>query len=153
MNDPLSTQAAKLLEAALRDIRVSNGFFTDLGQSVYRGFFAHALDTRRITQFPIVAIQPDTETLDGTRESGSKVTASNRLIIATDANTEPADVLRACAADIRRVLATRLSEDLNAIGIHKPPELTDVEFALQGDSQLTVAALQVAFSFFEKYGD
>lgn len=152
MSEPLSTQVAKLLEENLRAILIANGFHTDLGASVYRGFIAHAVEARDAL-FPMIAIQPDTESLDGTRESGSKVTAVNRLIIATDDVQQPADVLRACVADVRKLLATGLTTDLNTIGIHKPPELTDVEYALQGDSLFTVAALQVAFTFYEKYGD
>jgi hypothetical protein len=148
---PIATQVAQALEDSLKVITIENGYFTDLGKSVYRGFYAHAIQGRN-TSYPLIAVQPDTETVAASRDAAaSKIDASIRLSVITDDADIPADVLRSCAADVRRALAMHLAEKLRALGVHTPGELGTVEFATAGDSHLSLAAISVAFTFIEKY--
>ncbi len=150
MREPKSTSVAKALEHTLAQILTSRGYFTDLGKSVYRGFYAHALDADSVN-FPIVAIQPEAEGVPSDRKSTNRIESTLKIIVATDDTSYPADILRECLADIRRALSLNVSDEIQKIGIGSPPEIGTAEFAIAADSIQTLAVLPVSFSYVEKY--
>lgn len=150
MSEPKSTGVAKALESTLADIRTARGYFTDLGLSVHRGFYAHALESRNAS-FPLVAIQPTTEGVPSDRKSASRIESFLQVVIITNDTEYPADILRACLADVRRALALKLPEEIQTLGMGTPPEIGTAEFAIAADSNFTLAVLPVGFTFVEKY--
>lgn len=148
--EPKTTTVAKALEATLGDIRTVRGYYTDLGLSVYRGFYAHALDSKK-TSFPLVAIQPDSEGVPSDRQNKSRIESNLQVVVITDDTSYPADILRACLSDIRRALALKLPEEIQSLGMGSSPEIGIAEFAIAADSTFTLAVLPVGFSFVEKY--
>jgi hypothetical protein len=147
---PISSQVAQALEDSLQVIAKDNGYFTNLGNAVFRGFYAHAISGRSAV-YPLIAVQPENETVTGSTDSRSKIESVVRLICVTDDQVVPADILRACAADVRKALATNLAEKLGAIKVNTPGTLGTVEFATASDSHLSMAAISVAFTFIEQY--
>lgn len=150
MTEPKSTSIVKAIERALSRIETHNGYFTDLGENVIRGFYAHALkDTDQ--KFPLIAIQTDTESVEATRAGKTKVDATLRLVVVTNTTYFPTDILRACVADIRRAFALEVEVELKALEVSATPEPGTVEFAIVADSPLTLAAMSVGFNFVETY--
>lgn len=150
MIEPKSTSIAKAVEVVLKDIYSVRGYNTDLGANVYRGFYSHAIDSDKVN-YPLVAIQPDTETVEDSRQGKDKITASFRLVAVTNDTDNPADILRACAADMRRAIGNKLVDELRETGVRISVELGSVEFAIAADSPTTLAAMSVGFSYIENY--
>jgi hypothetical protein len=150
MSEPISTSIVKAFETVLAGILKADGYNTDLGLSVHRGFFAHAINARGAV-YPLVAVQPETEIIKEAREGKNKIESSIRFVVATDDMEYPADICRACVADIRRAFALKIANELKSLGVNLTPELGTAEFALSADSPLTLVALPVSFLFVENY--
>lgn len=148
MPEPVSTSVAKALERVVEDIHTTRDYYTDLGQNVYRGFYAHAVDG---ATFPVVAIQPESEVVESARTDKNKVSSTIRIVVVTNDTNYPADILRACVADIRRAFALNAEGELKSLGVNFDPEIGTAEFAIAADSPLTLAAMSVGFSFVENY--
>ncbi|MBB3192048.1 hypothetical protein [Halomonas cerina] len=156
MSDPISTQIAQALQGRLEQISTANGYHTDLGQSIWRGFWSLALDARQ--EVPLIAIQPDVETVESTREARTKLGITRRLVVVTDvinaAGTQPyhaEDRLEAALADIRRALLHAPGNDLNRLGVKDAITLGTAEYALAADSRYALAGLPVSISCIEHY--
>ena len=152
MSEPISTSVAKAIERTLSAIKTEQGYFTDAGLSVHRGWYAHVIDARGAT-FPLIAIQPDTEGVDKSSGSGRefKISDNFRIVIVTDDTSHPADVLQACLHDVRRALALDWEEETKLITGVRAPVIGLAEFAIAADSPHTLAALPVGINFTEKH--
>ena len=151
MTEPKATTIVKAIETTLLVILKSSGFFTDLGLSVHRGFYAHAINDSN-AKFPLIAIQPETEGPPDRKGGKSKLPTQLRLVIAVDHSEQASDVLRACLADIRR--AVDLNEDsIDALIVNGSLEFGIAEFVPAQETNFSLAALPVSFSFVEHYED
>ena len=152
MTESVSTSVAKAIERSLASIRKSAGYLTDCGQSVHRGWYAHAIDAQDV-MFPLVAIQPDTEAVASVGGTGFslKITDNYRIVVITDDAEHPADVLKDCLADIRRAFALNWDAEKKLILGVRAPEFGVAEFAIAADSPHTLAAVPVGISFNEKH--
>lgn len=150
MNVP-TRDLAQALESALQTITTANGYNTDLGANVYRGFYASALNSSRVN-YPFIAIQPESEQVTDRREAKSKLQATFRLILVTDDVANPTDSLYAAVYDTRKALATELAESIQRLGVDTDPAIGETEYAITSDSKLTLATVAVAFTFVENYG-
>lgn len=156
MSAPITTQIAEALQARLEQISTANGYHTDLGDSIWRGFWSLALDARQ--EVPLIAIQPDVETVESTREAKTKLGITRRLVVVVDVlnatGTQPThaeDLLEAGLADIRRALLHTPGDDLQRLGVKDAITLGTAEYALAADSRYALAGLPVSISCIEQY--
>jgi len=155
MSEPITTQIAKALELRLQGITHAAGYHTNLGDSVYRGFWSLAIEARQAV--PMIAIQPDIEATEGTRERKTKLGITRRLIIVVDtlptATTliSAEDQLEAGLSDLRRALLDAPGSDLQRLGVRESITLGTAEYALAGDSRYALAGLPVSISCIEHY--
>lgn len=156
MTDPVTTQIARALQARLEQIRIADGYHTDLGQSVWRGFWSLAIDARQAV--PLIAIQPDTEAIDATREARTKLSITRRLVVVVDAlnasgnsPTHAEDLLEGALTDIRRALLHTPGDDLKRLGVNDAIALGAAEYALAADSRYALAGLPVSITCIEQF--
>jgi len=156
MTDPITTQIAQALQSRLEQIRITHGYHTDLGDSVWRGFWSLAIDARQAV--PLLAIQPDTEAVDATREARNKLTITRRLVVVVDAlnasgnrPTHAEDLLESALADIRRALLHTPGDDLKRLGVNDSITLGLTEYALAADSRYALAGLPVSLTCIEQF--
>lgn len=152
MSESISTSIAKAFERTFSTIQIANGYLTNSGLHVYRGFYAHALQAKNV-QFPLVAIQPDTEGVDSVSGTGRefKITETVRIVVVTDDVVIPADILRDCLHDIRRALALNWDAEKGQLPGVRAPQCGLAEFAIAADSPHTLAAFPVGITFTEKH--
>ena len=147
MADPKSVLVAKAIQAALEDITTANGYFTNLGKSVHRGFYAHAIKGAE-GRFPLAAIHPGTEVENARNGNSAKVqTTLNIYLVDSEDST---DSLQACLSDVRRALALH-SKSIEALTVNNSLAYQAAEYNPQPDSNYQLAALPVSLSFVEKY--
>lgn len=156
MPTPITTQLAQALQARLQSISVANGYHTDLGASVWRGFWSRAIEARQ--SVPLIAIQPDEESVEGVRDEKSKIGITRRLIVVVDAlpgaSADPyaaEDQLEAGLTDIRRALLHHPGDDLQRLGVKDAITLGTAEYALAADSRYALAGVPVSVSCIEHY--
>jgi hypothetical protein len=152
MPESLSTSIAKAVERTLTSIQLDQGYVTDAGANVYRGWYAHAMHGRGMN-FPIIAIQPDTEGVQKVSGTGCefKIATNLRIVVVADDTSQPSDVLRDCLADIRRALALQWELETSSLPGVRAPDIGLAEFAIAADSPYTLAALPVGINFTEKH--
>lgn len=153
MSTPISTLFVDGLQATLAGITKDNGYRTDIGLSVHRGFYAHVLNARS-TAFPAVVIHPGPETLGTIHSSGTKafVTLSLPLVVAVEVSPDAQcyDLLRACTADVRRALILA-RDDLSQLGQHDSFQIGPAEPILSEESKFALVAMAVGISIVETY--
>lgn len=152
MSESQATSIAKAIERCLSFITTDNGYLTDAGENVYRGWYAHALN-RRDLSFPILAIQPDTESTDSASGTGRefKLTESIRIVAITDDVEYPSDILRDCLRDVRRAFALNWDNEKSDITGVRSPTFSTAEFGIDTENHNTLAALPVGIPFTEKH--
>lgn len=153
MTTPVTTQFVQALFSTLQGITVANGFNTDLGTSVHRGFFAHVLKARD-TVFPALAVHPGIELISSVHGSGNKAimeyTVPMVIAVELSLNEVAYDQLEACSNDIRR--AVMLNRDaLAQLGQNDSFELGGAEPDLSRDSRHALAAMTIGISLVETY--
>ena len=153
MTTPVTTQFVDALEAALKTITKANGFHTDLGFSVRRGFFGHILSARGAV-FPAIVIHPSSETLgrlDGGRKKGI-IELQVPLVIAVQASfdAQSYDELQACTTDVRRALIAA-ADELAQLGRDDTFSVGTAIPDLSQDSKFALAAFSVGISIVETY--
>lgn len=155
MQPPVTTQLAMALQARLQAITRANGFHTDLGNSVWRGFWSRAIEAQE--RVPLLAIQPDTEDVSDTRSDKARLSITRRLIVVADglpSGTDPyaaEDTLEAALADVRHALLGTPGDDLQRIGVKDAITLGTAEYALAADSRYALAGLPVTLTCIEHY--
>jgi len=153
---PITTQAMHALQARLASITRANGYHTDLGLSVWRGFWILALGARQ--HVPILALQSDTERPTDTRQDRAKLSTDARLVLVVDALPRSEDdatagetALEAGLADLRRCLLMDQSDDLTRVLKHNGVTLGAAEYALAEDSRYALASMPVTMECVEHY--
>lgn len=153
MTDPVSTQFAKAVETALKGIKKADGYHTNLGLSVHRGFWAHVVRAKD-TVFPAVVIHPGVEMPGSVHGSGKKamIRIDVPLVVAVGITYDATayDELSACTADIRRALIGS-RETLSQLGQGDTFDVGGTEPDLSTDSKYALAALAVGISIVETY--
>ena len=153
---PITTQAMRALQARLASITRANGYHTDLGLSIWRGFWILARGARR--HVPLLALQSDTERPTDTRANVAKLSADARLVLVVDALPRSEDdatagetALEAGLADLRRCLLMDQSDDLSRVLKHDGLTLGMAEYALAEDSRYALASMPVTMECIEHY--
>jgi len=148
-----STMFAERVQTALQEIRVSNGYLTDLGLSVHRGFWAHVLDSRS-TDYPAVVIHPGSESPQDVHASGGKalVRVEMPIVIAVETSMDSSayDTLLACMADVRKALMMSRNS-FASLGQANSVEVGSAVPDLSPDSRFALAALTMTMSIVETY--
>lgn len=147
-----STEVADQIELALKRISIADGYLTDLGDSVHRGFYAHVLAADG-TQFPAVVIHPATERpsslrgeRDGCIESEVPLVMACRLGSGTQAYMEIESVL----ADTRRALV-RGMQGIKAVTGRDEFDIGVADPDISRDSSLVMYAMTVSVKYNEHY--
>ncbi|MEM6483804.1 MAG: hypothetical protein AAF662_02300 [Pseudomonadota bacterium] len=154
MDEVISNQLSALMEQTLKQILPTNGYFTSLGESVHRGFYAHVFDTNR-TKFPAIAIHPPVEDISGT-QGGKKVTAAiesqTTLIVAAliEKENNAYDQVKACVRDIRRALFLA-REEFKQIASRDELQIGVAEPDLSRDSRVVMYAMTASVKYSETY--
>lgn len=147
MNEPVSVLAVKAVQLALSDIRTAKGYFTNLGESINRGFYSYFLKAENQI-FPFAAIHPATEEVSGSGPKSRKVKFSFVIYLADKG--DDTDNLQACFADVRR--ATALHEGaINKFTLNNSLVFQTAEYKPQPDSNIQLAGIPVSITFMEKY--
>lgn len=153
---PITTQVMQALEARLSSITRVNGYHTDLGLSIWRGFWTLALNARR--HVPLMALQSDTERTTETRTNVAKLSADARLVLVVDAlprteedATAGETAIEAGLADLRRCLLMDQRDDLTRLLKQNGMTLGTAEYALAEDSRYAVASMPVTMECVEHY--
>lgn len=156
METPITTQVGEALKDSLEDIVVVGGFNTDVGKSVWRGFWSRAMEGRGV-DLPMVAIQPDLESpVDAKHASKLKLAVTKRIIVVVDGLPQPGnphyaeDTLEAALSDIRKVLLGNPSDAIKSL-TSQAIEVGDAEYAMAGDSRYVMAGFTVTLTCIEKY--
>lgn len=154
MSKPVATQFAEAIQAALEVVATSGGYYTDLGLSVRRGFWAHVIKARE-APLPAVVIHPGVaqpEALGSSRQQ-SKLRLSVPLVVIVEIGTgETAyDQLEACTADVRRALykSSALRELCAGGDLEVGPATPD----MSPDSRYVLSAIQATITTIESYGE
>lgn len=147
MADPKSVLVAKAIHAALEKITKANGYFTDLGKSIHRGFYAHQISGSQ-AKFPLASIQPGTESFKSPGTRGGKIGMTLNIYLVEKG--DDTDSLQSCVADVRRALSLA-EEDINVHSLNQSLVYQTAEYNPQPDSNFQLAALPVSISFMEKY--
>lgn len=153
---PITTQAMHALQARLASITRANGYHTDLGLSIWRGFWILAMNARQLV--PILALQSDTERPSSTRQDRAILSVDARLVLVVDAlprtegdATAGETALEAGLADLRRCLLMDQSDDLTRVLKHNGITLGAAEYALAEDSRYALASMPVTMDCVEHY--
>lgn len=153
MSKPAATQFAESLETVLKRITQANGYHTDLGQSVHRGFWAHVIKARDAV-FPAVVIHPGSEQVERTQGGGKSaiVNFNVPLVIAVGItyDAKAYEQLQACAADLRLALYSA-REEIAPVAWGDTFKVGDVVPDLSPDSKFALASLAVGISIVETY--
>lgn len=158
MNSP-ATQFAQDLVAALREISTGNGYQTSLGDSVFRGFYAHVLDKGQTVDgnpitFPAIVVHPGVEEITSVHGMFEKamVRYTVPLVIAAELTIDETayDVLQACAYDVRRAVMRNV-ETIAKSNQRDSLEVGAVEPDISRDSRYALAAMTVALTNVEHY--
>jgi len=148
-----STQFAEQIKSVLQGVTVANGYLTDIGLSVHRGFWAHVLDARSTT-YPAAVIHPGSETPESLHGSGGKalVRIEVPIVVAVELTVDEAsyDVLQACMADVRKALIGA-RDSMARLGQANSVEVGPAVPDLSPDSRFALAAMTVAMSIVETY--
>jgi hypothetical protein len=153
-NTPVvATRFTRILMNTLESIRVDNGYQTDLGLSVHRGFYVHVIKARQAA-FPAVALHPGIEAIQSVHGTGRKAIMQYTvpLVIATELSLDEVayDQLEACSYDIRRAVMLN-REALSQLGQTDSLELGGAEPDLSRDSRFALAAMTIGISLVETY--
>ncbi|MAT91380.1 MAG: hypothetical protein CME59_02140 [Halioglobus sp.] len=146
MAEAESIQAAKQLEAALKGITVADGYFTDAGKNVIRGFLAHAVDSDD-QQCPFYVIQPNTESTQSPHPDQARV-AGAFIIFVVD-KVDKSDRLQAAVRDLRAAL--KLMEQRWQSPLVGALDIQPAQYNPEPDSNYALAALPAAISYIEQY--
>lgn len=148
-----STEFAEGIKAALQGIQISNGYLTDLGLSVHRGFWAHVLDARH-TAYPAVVIHPGSESPPNVHAAGKRAVLQVEapLVIAVELSRgeNAYDALQACTADVRKALM-RARESFFPLGQANTLGIGEAIPNLSTDSRFALVAITVEMSIVETY--
>jgi hypothetical protein len=159
-DEPESTQIIKTIESSLEGITKENGFYTDLGKSVHRGFLAHAINGGK-AKFPLIAIEPEEEGPD-TPSKPNQILESVELIAVVDSLVFPSDELRRCLKDIRKTILQMNKQDWDQrysgasdkpVWIKGELLLGRAKFRMDQSGKYSLAILPLSYIFFEKYGE
>lgn len=153
----VATQFVLDLKTALESITIANGYNTDMGNNVRRGFFAHVLRASD-SVFPALVIHPGVEEMGSMKygydgaTSKAMITYVVPLVVAVEMTVDDSayDVLQACGYDIRKAIM-RNAEVLTR---ENQPDSLDVgafEPDVSRDSRFALAAMTVGVSFTETY--
>ncbi len=153
---PITTQAMHALQARLASITRANGYHTDLGLSIWRGFWILAMNARQLV--PILALQSDTERPSSTRQDRAILSVDARLVLVVDAlprtegdATAGETAIEAGLADLRRCLLMDQGDDLTRVLKHNGMTLGAAEYALAEDSRYALASMPVTMECVESY--
>lgn len=143
----------KELQSILTDIKKADGWQTELGESVHRGFYTHVLHDSS-TRFPAVVIHPPTEDPIAVRGGGkgARILVTIPVIMAARIGSDATayDELSLAAADTRRAIFSardRLTQITNdealTVGVAEPE--------ISADSRFALSAFMVSVEFSEFY--
>ena len=147
-----STEIAEQIQIALQAVSPGNGYLTELGASVHRGFYSHVFADDD-TVFPAAVIHPAVEVPSTVRADIEAVIASEIvLVIGAKLGVGPAgyDQIQACLRDTRRALIRAMPQITAAAG-RDEIELGAAEPDLSKDSSLVLYAMAVQIKFNEQY--
>lgn len=154
MDGAVSNDLFALIQSRAEGIRKSNGYLTDLGKSVHRGFYALML-ANTSTKYPAMAIHPAVETVDSTK-GGDRVSAAITmeavLVIADKVSMDEKayDVVRNCLRDSRRAIFLARQQFLD-IAKRDDMEIGPAEPVLSADSKFVLYAMAVRIKYSETY--
>lgn len=146
MADAMAVGVIKQIEAQLNKIQKSDGFLTDAGDEVIRGFLAHAIKADK-KKTPFIVLQPDSEAVETRGTTQGKVTLSLTLFVVE--KVDQVDRLQAAVSDLRRALTTLEFEKGTAIGVSQT--FAPAAYNPNPESNYALAALPVSVSFVENY--
>ena len=152
MSSP-TVEVMRELTEILREILIADGYFTDLGKSVHRGFYAHVLKDRG-TQYPAVVVHPPIEDPIRVRGGGkgAQIEITVPVVVAAEVGSDEFayEQLSDCAADTRKAIFSnrqRLTEITNdealTVGLAEPE--------MSVDSRFVLTAFTVSVTFSESY--
>ncbi|MAC33677.1 MAG: hypothetical protein CME38_08755 [Haliea sp.] len=141
------------VETVLRRIQKANGYHTDLGLSVHRGFWAHVVRSREAA-FPAVVIHPGAESIVKVAGSGQAAILMVEvvLMVAVELTLDASayDELDCCTYDIRRAICTA-REEICQVGMEDGLELDEVVTGVSSDSKYALAETAIGVRIVEKY--
>lgn len=150
---PVATVFVEAVEATLAGISVANGFETDAGENVRRGFFAQVLNANDAV-FPALVLHPPTEALESVHGTGKKAILQVTVPIVVGVKAEPGtdsfDELQKCIFDVRRALM-RNRDALSQLGQADSLEVSGAEPDVSRDLRLIMAAMTASLSIVETY--
>lgn len=148
MSEPRSIQLMQALESCLQQITTANGYYTDAGQHITRGWLNHAMASRG--QLPRIAIHPESESgasAAGAKRKRERIVAVEGVLEAED---NPADDLDRLLADLMRALPLGEMRPLGGLAIQI--SAPDVEFSIPDPgSRLAVVSLSMTVSYVANY--
>jgi len=155
MSDSQATLLSRALKEILQEVRVDNGYFTDLGLSVHRGFYGHVLDDDT-TKYPAVTIHVPVENPRAVQGRGERTSASLDLdfplVLASQIGDDDAayDEISNCSADVRRAIflnRERLTQITNDEAVSIGPTVPDAPFG----NATAIADVAITVQITEKY--
>ena len=146
MTDAPAITVINQIKAALETIREDDGFHTDAGREVVRGFLSHAIKATD-KRHPFIVIQTDSEGLDTPGTLQGKVALSLTLFV-VDKSDHP-DRLQSAVSDLRKALVAL--EFTRGTAITGSLTTAPAAYNPNPESNFSLAALPVTVNFMETY--